>query len=67
MQDSSTASAQLPRSHHLAFATWQVGQLSLVMQEFIRVGYYVSTEYLEEELREMEPPPNPPIIERWAQ
>ncbi len=36
----------------------------LTLQEFIRVGYYVSTEYWDEELREMETPPNPPLIDR---
>lgn len=36
------------------------------MQEFIRVGYYVSTEYWEEELRALETPPDPPLLDRLA-
>lgn len=33
-------------------------------QEFMRVGYYVSTDYYEEQYREMETPPNPPLIDK---
>ena len=48
--------------------TCQCGaDLGVTLQEFIRVGYYVSTEYWEEELRELETPPNPPLIDRWVQ
>ena len=32
----------------------------------MRVGYYVSTDYWEEEYREMETPPNPPLIHKYA-
>ena len=35
------------------------------MQEFIRVGYYVNNEYMEEELREN--PPEKVLIDRSAQ
>ncbi|KAL3142073.1 hypothetical protein ABBQ32_004701 [Trebouxia sp. C0010 RCD-2024] len=35
-------------------------------QEFMRVGYYVSTDYFEEEYREMESPPNPPLIHKYV-
>ena len=35
-----------------------------MLQEFIRVGYYVNNEYWEEQLREN--PPERPIIERCA-
>lgn len=37
-----------------------------LLQEFMRVGYYVSTDYWEEEYREMETPPNPPLIHKYA-
>lgn len=36
------------------------------VQEFMRVGYYVSTDYWEEEYKEMETPPNPPLIHKYA-
>lgn len=32
----------------------------------MRVGYYVSTDYYEEQYREMETPPNPPLIDKYA-
>jgi histone chaperone ASF1 len=37
-------------------------------QEFVRIGYYVHTEYDSEELRALEESerPNPPIIERLS-
>jgi histone chaperone ASF1 len=33
-------------------------------QEFVRVGYYVNTEYETEELKLQDPPPQPPLYEK---
>ena len=33
-------------------------------QEFVRIGYYVNTEYDSEELRLQDPPPDPPLPDR---
>lgn len=40
--------------------------VAIWLQEFMRVGYYVSTDYFEEEYRDMESPPNPPLIHKCA-
>lgn len=37
---------------------------SYANQEFVRVGYYVNTEYDTEELRAQDPPPDPPNVDR---
>jgi len=55
--------SQLPQDD-IVGVTVMLLTCSYNQQEFIRVGYYVSTEYWDEELREMEPPPNPPLIDR---
>ena len=59
LQTQVSCHSDTPLSHFACFQVYQI------MQEFIRVGYYVSTEYWDEELREMEPPPNPPLIDRY--
>lgn len=33
-------------------------------QEFVRIGYYVNTEYETEELKLQEPPPQPPLYDK---
>lgn len=35
-------------------------------QEFVRIGYYVHTEYEDEELRLQDPPPRPPLPEKMV-
>lgn len=33
-------------------------------QEFVRIGYYVNTEYADEELRQQDPQPDPPLLDK---
>lgn len=55
--------AQLPQDD-IVGVTVMLLTCSYNQQEFMRVGYYVSTDYFEEEYREMESPPNPPLIHK---
>ncbi|KAL3153177.1 ASF1 anti-silencing function 1 [Trebouxia sp. C0009 RCD-2024] len=55
--------AQLPQDD-IVGVTVMLLTCSYNQQEFMRVGYYVSTDYLEKEYREMESPPNPPLIHK---
>ena len=45
-------------------AAGQSHDLSHILQEFLRIGYYVNNDYPDEESREN--PPDPPQIERWG-
>lgn len=50
----------------LAAVNMVLPDILVSLQEFMRVGYYVSTDYWEEKYREMETPPNPPLIDKYA-
>lgn len=61
------ASAPLPRNippSDLIGLTVILLTASYKDQEFVRIGYYVHTEYEDEQLRLQDPPPDPPLLDR---